>query len=319
MKGRAIVTGVSGQDGFYLARHLIMRGYEVVGTGRPTTAPRSPYVVDGQDVPIRPLELTDAVAFEALLKELRPTVVANLAARASSAQLFDDPIATAEVNGVAVIKMLEAVRKVDPAIRFCQASSSEVFAGAVASPQSEETLRAPTSAYGAAKAFADHAVAAYRATHGLFACSAILYPHESPRRDAHFLVRKVVRAAVHIARGKAKTVELGDLDAVRDWGFAGDYMRAVADMLSLDAPRDFVLASGVPHTVEDVCRIVFAELGLDWREHVVVAASLRRGGEPVPRVGDPTRARTELAFTPSFSFSELLRHMVDAEQANDQN
>ena len=242
------------------------------------------------------------------------TEIYNLASRASSAQLFDDPLATADINGLAVGRFLEAIKSHSPSTRFLQASSSEVFAGSSTSPQDERTLRHTLSAYGAAKAFADHLVSAYRSTHGLFACSAVLFSHESPRRPPHFLVRKVARAAARIADGLQDTVTLGDLSAIRDWGFAGDYVEGMKLMLRAEKARDYVLSTGLPHTVRDVCEIAFQHVDLDWNDHVRIEEQSMRVADPVARVGNSSRARRELGWTPATSFDQLVKQMVDSDR-----
>lgn len=303
----ALVTGIGGQDGWYLARQLAALGTTVIGTSqRPVGA------IDG--VTVVALDLTNAAQIEEIVRAYRPNEIYNLAARASSAQLFDDPLATADVNGVAVARLLEAIRRHAPATRFCQASSSEIFVGARTSPQDEATPRLPQSAYGAAKAYADHLIMAYRTTFDMFACSAILYPHESPRRLPHFLVRKVARAAARIAVHLDDTIALGDLTAVRDWGYAPDYVEAMRKMLQAAEPRDYVIASGEPHSVSEVCEVAFAHVGLDWRRHVTVNNPFVRPPDPVPRLGNSTRARTELGWAPTIGFSDLVKHLVDSDR-----
>jgi GDPmannose 4,6-dehydratase len=311
--GPALITGISGQDGWYLAKRLLELGHSVVGTThRPGLTGLD---VAGNHVPVMQLSPVDTTSLEELLRAQRPAAVFNLAARASSAQLFDDPMATAEVNGLAVARWLEAIRRASPTTRFCQASSSEVFAGASTSPQDETTTLRPLSAYGAAKAYADHLVAAYRNTHGLFACSAVLFSHESPRRPSHFLMRKVANAAARIADGLGEQLVLGDLEATRDWGFAGDYVEAMRLMLAAGDPKDFVIATGEAHTVKDVCEIAFAHVGLDWQRYVQVDETLKRAPEPVTRVGNAARARRELGWQPSMGFQQLVTSLVDADRA----
>ncbi len=309
----AVITGISGQDGYYLAEHLLSLGQAVVGTTHRSDASAS-IDVGGRLIPLRFLDLSSAQAVDDFIDAHRPDALYNLAARASSAQLFDDPLATTDINGVAVARLLEAIRRHSPRTRLCQASSSEIFAGATRSPQDEHTPRAPLNAYGAAKLFADHMIAAYRHQHGLFACSAILYPHESPRRPHHFLVRKVTHAAARAAAGLDGAVALGDLAALRDWGYAPDVARAMALMIAADVPRDFVIATGVSHSVEDVCRLAFAHVGLDWRAHVTVDGNLVRPQESVRRVGDATLARTELGWAPSLDFAQMIGRLVDTDR-----
>lgn len=312
----AVVTGISGQDGYYLAERLLTLGHAVIGT---THRPDASANIDvgGHLVPLHFLDLGATQAVAAFVDAHRPDAIYNVAARASSAQLFDDPLATADINGVAVARMLEAIRRHSPRTRLCQASSSEVFAGATHSPQAEHTPRAPLNAYGAAKLFADHMIAAYRHQHGTFACSAILYPHESPRRPPHFLVRKVAHAAARAAVGRDQNdgkVALGDLSAVRDWGYAPDVAHAMTLMLAAAEPRDYVIATGEEHTVEDVCRVAYAHVGLDWRAYVTVDGTLVRPPEPVRRVGDAKRARAELGWAPSLDFAQMIGRLVDADR-----
>jgi GDPmannose 4,6-dehydratase len=304
----ALITGISGQDGWYLARRLLGLGYSVVGTTHRRDAAGS-IDIEGRAVPMVYVDLGDVAQIEAAVQAHAPDEIYNLGCRSSSAQLFDDPLATADINGVAVARWLEAIVRHRPSAKFCQASSAEVFAGATTTPQSEDTLRVPLNAYGAAKAFGDHLVAAYR-TRGVFACSAILYPHESPRRPLHYLVHKVTNAAA-----RKQQVKLGDLSAVRDWGFAPDVVEAMRLMLQAQAPRDYVIATGEGHTVQDVCDAAFAHVDLDWRAYVVVEEGLRRGAEPITRIGDSRRARTDLAWAPSLTFRELIGHLVNSDRA----
>lgn len=310
---RALVTGICGQDGGYLAHRLSRLGYSVTGTTHRSNASGTRRIFD-REFPVVRVDLASMDEIEGLLRAERPDELYNLAARASSAQLFDDPITTAEINGVAVGRLLEAIRRHSPSTRFCQASSREVFAGADRSPQDEATPRAPLSAYGAAKAFADHLVAAYRSTFGVYACSAILYPHESPRRPPHFLVRKVTQSAARARAGAADGISLGDLASVRDWGYAPDYVEAMRLMLQQAEPRDFVIATGVPHTVEDVCAVAFGHVGLDWRRYVRVDDQLKRAPDRVPPIGNPARARAELGWRPALDFETMIADMVGAER-----
>lgn len=311
--GRALITGICGQDGWYLARRLLELGHEVLGTTHRSDV--ATLDVEGRLVPVLRLAGPNSTSLRDLLRAQRPAVVFNLAARASSAQLFDDPLATAEANGVAVARWLEAIRQESPATRFCQASSSEVFAGAATTPQDETTAIRPLSAYGAAKAYADHLVAAYRSAHGMFACSAVLYSHESPRRPAHFLMRKVAQAAARIERGLEQRLTLGDLDAQRDWGYAADYVEAMRLMSAANEPRDYVIATGEVHTVRQVCEIAFAHVGLDYQRYVEVDQSFKRPPEAILRVGNAARARTELGWEPRVSFDQLVRMIVDADRS----
>jgi GDPmannose 4,6-dehydratase len=309
---KALITGIGGQDGYYLAARLCEIGYSVIGTSHRADASSTLQVGD-RSVPVRRVDLGSTQQIDELVRTEHPDEIYNLAARASSAQLFDDPLATADVNGVAVARLLEAIRRHCPATRFCQASSREVFAGADQSPQDETTPRTPLSAYGAAKAFADHLVAAYRSTHGVFACSAILYSHESPRRPPHFLVRKVTQAAARARAGVGDGISIGDLDAVRDWGYAPDYAEAMRRMLRQQDPRDYLIATGVPHTVQDVCETAFAHVDLDWRRYVRVDDKFKRAPDRAPALGNPTRARAELEWRPTLDFKQMIVQMVEAE------
>jgi GDPmannose 4,6-dehydratase len=309
---RVLVTGVTGQDGWYLARRLLELGHEVVGTSHRAEVTRVD--VAGRAVDVVHVPDADLARLQHVVREHRPRAVFNFAARASSSQLFDDPLATARVNGLLVATWLEAIRLESPGTRFCQASSSEVFAGATTSPQDETTAVRPLSAYGAAKAYADHLVAAYRATHGLFACSAVLFSHESPRRPSHFLMRKVARAAARIGRGANERLTVGDLDAVRDWGYAPDYVEAMRLMLGAEQPADYVIATGQAHTVRDVCRVAFEHVGLEWQRHVTADEELKRPPERVVRVGNAARARRELRWATSCDFEQLVRLLVDADR-----
>jgi GDPmannose 4,6-dehydratase len=309
---KALITGIGGQDGYYLAARLGELGYAVVGTShRPDAAPT--LQVGDRSVRVRPLDLRSAAAVDDIVRSEQPDEIYNLAARASSAQLFDDPLATADINGVAVCRLLDAIRRHSSGTRFCQASSREVFAGTDQAPQDETTARTPLSAYGAAKAFADHLVAAYRSAQGVFACSAVLYSHESPRRPPHFLVRKVTQAAARARAGSTETVSIGDLGAVRDWGYAPDYVEAMRRMLRQSEPRDYVIATGVIHTVQDVCETAFAHVGLDWRRTLRVDDQFKRPPDRVPALGNPARARAELDWRPSLDFEQMIAAMVDAE------
>jgi GDPmannose 4,6-dehydratase len=309
----ALITGIRGQDGWYLARRLLELGYRVLGTTHEPAA-QSALAIEGRSVPVLTLDLGDLAAIEEVVRAHRPAEIYNFAARASSAQLFDDPLATADINGVAVARLLEAIHRHGAGTRLCQASSSEVFGGAPSSPQDESTAKLPLNAYGAAKAFADHLVAAYRSTHGLFACSAILYPHESPRRPPHYLVRKVAQAAARVDAGLAERVTVGDLAAVRDWGYAPDYVEAMRLQLARPEPRDCVIATGEGHTVADVCAAAFAHVGRDWRAHVEVDDRFKRTPEAVQRIGDAARARNELGWAPTLGFAQLIGHIVDSDR-----
>ncbi len=307
---RALITGITGQDGPYLAEQLLAEGWEVHGLARPGDLP-------GEGVPgeVRILEasLADEASLEAAVRASRPRHIYNLAAATSVAASFDDPLTTGEVTGLGVLRLLETIRRIDPAIRLLQASSAEIFAGAATSPQDESTPLQPISPYGVAKSFAHQIVAVYRQSHGIFAATTILYNHESPRRGLHFVTRKVSDGAARIALGLAAELRLGNLDVERDWGYAPDYVRAMRLALQRDTPDDYVVATGETHSLREVLDIAFAEVGLDWRRHVVSDPALTRPAEPVRLCGNAARARRLLGWAPSRDFVSVIREMVAAD------
>jgi GDPmannose 4,6-dehydratase len=311
-----LITGVGGQDGSLLARLLLDEGYEVAGVVR-----REPeaYTESLGDLVTR-IELVraDLLRHDSLLealRETRPTEVYNLAAPSFVPRSWDEPIVTAEFAAVGATSMLEAIRQVDPGIRFYQASSSEIFGEPRETPQTEETAPSPLTPYGVAKAYAHFIAASYRKRYGMFTCCGILYNHESPLRPVQFLPRKVARAAAAISLGLDDELVLGDLTARRDWGYAGDYVRAMWLMLQHSEPGDYVVATGVSHSVEELVERAFAAVGLDWREHVRSDTSLYRGAAELhDLVGDASKARTVLGWEPEVSFEELVRLLVDADR-----
>jgi GDPmannose 4,6-dehydratase len=310
----AIITGITGQDGSYLAEFLLTRGYKVVGLVRPD----SPAQYDRlsalrHQIHIVRASLLDQTRLQSIIEEYRPTEIYNLAARASSAQLFSEPLLTSEFNGLAVVRMLELIRLVDPSIRFCQASSSEMFGNAAESPQSEKTAFQPRNPYGIAKLFAHGMVGSYRANHDIFACSSILFNHESPRRGLEFVTRKISRSVARIAAGLDSHLQLGSLDATRDWGYAADYVRAMWLMLQASDPDDYVLATGMSHSVEEFCEIAFRHVGLDYRNHVVQNPGAQRPKDTTSLVGDSRKAQKVLEWRHSVSFEELVCMMVEAD------
>lgn len=311
---RALITGVNGQDGSYLAEWLLGRGYEVIGLVREDAGDRLDRIR-----PIRSqLEivhgsLLDDGLLRRVLEQHRPDEVYNFAARASSSQLLTDPTLTAEYNGLAVVRLLEAIRSVNPGIRFCQASSSEMFGTVSQSPQHELTPFRPRNPYGVAKLFAHGMVGTYRENFGVFGCSAILFNHESPRRGPEFVTRKISMSVARIRAGLARSLSLGNLDVTRDWGFAGDYVRAMWQMLQAEVADDYVVATGVSHSVRDFCELAFEHVGLDYRAYVQTDPGARRAPESVPFVGDAGKARRELGWRPSMSFEQLVTVMVDAD------
>jgi GDPmannose 4,6-dehydratase len=293
---RAVVTGAAGQDGSYLVELLRDRGYEVVG-------------IDRGDV-----DLLDAGAVRAALREAAPREVYNLASASFVPRSWEEPVEAAKLGAVGVTLMLEAIRDVDPAIRFFQASSAEVFGIPVETPQSEATPFRPVSPYGAAKAYDSFITTAYRSKYGLHVSSAILFNHESPRRSTDFLPAKVAHGVAAIAAGREHELVLGDLDAQRDWGYAPDYVEAMWLMLQQDEPADYVIATGELHSVGELVELAFAHAGLDWRAHVRVDESLRRG-QNYQLVGDATKARSQLGWKPTVTFEELVALLVDAARA----
>lgn len=308
---KALITGLRGQDGSYLAELLLECGYEVVGTSH-TAEHAGQWVFNGSIAQVRYLDLSDFSQVRDVIGELQPDEVYNLAARSSSAQLFDDPIATAEINGLAAVRFLEAIREVSPHTRFCQAASSELFAGTDISPQDESTPYRPINAYGAAKAFAANMVAAYRVRHGLFATTAILFNHESPRRGMDYVTRKITHAVAKIALGQTKELTLGSLDSHRDWGFAGDYARAMWLMLQQQTAEDFVIATGETHSVREFCELAFSHVGLNYLDFVRSDPQWARRAETIELRGNPTKIK-QLGWQSSVGFEGLVRMMVDAD------
>jgi GDPmannose 4,6-dehydratase len=313
LRPSAFITGISGQDGSYLAELLLSKGYCVAGSSRDPQAAlqRLPEAIRGQ-VRLLAWDMCDEDRLAELLAELRPTELYNLAAYSSGAGMYDDPVGIGEINGLVVARLLEAIRAVDPRIRICQASSSEMFGDPGESPQSESTPCLPRSPYGAAKLYAHAMVRIYRRRYDLFACSAILFNHESPRRGLAFVTRKVAREVARIKLGRSDSLVLGNLDARRDWGFAADYMRAMWLMLQADRPEDYVVASGQTHSIRELCACAFGHVGLDYRAFVRESAADYRPIEPVQLVGDPARLM-RLGWTRAVGFEELVHMMVDAE------
>lgn len=304
----ALITGISGQDGHFLQAWLLSKGYRVVGTTH--RKPDGDASIGAKAVVV---PLDDPAAIELVVRSVQPDEIYHLAARSSSAQLFDDAHATAVINGLSAGCFLEAVARHCPQARYVQACSSEVFAGTQISPQNEQTAFSPVNAYGAAKAYAAHLVAAYRHHHGLHASTAILFNHESPLRPLHYVTRKISHGVAMIAAGQAHQIELGPLDSRRDWGFAGDHVHAMWLMTQQAAGGNYVVATGQSHSVREFCELAFARVGLDYRDHVVENPAWARRSEAAPLVGDPTRARTQLGWQPQLDFEALVHLMVDSD------
>ena len=316
----ALITGITGQDGSYLAELLLGKGYRVVGMTRRSSTVANERVAHVLDrIEMVEGDLLDQASLVEALHASNPDEVYNLAAQSFLPTSWNQPVLTGEFTGLGVTRVLEAVRHVNPAIRFYQASSSEMFGKVREVPQNELTPFYPRSPYGVAKAYGHFLTVNYRESYGLFAVSGILFNHESPRRGLEFVSRKVTDGVARIANGLADTLAMGNLDAERDWGFAGDYVEAMWLMLQRDEPRDYVISTGEAHTVRELCRIAFDRVGLDYQRHVIVDPKLYRPAEVDHLRGDSTRARDELGWQPRVSFRDLIEMMVDADVARIQH
>ena len=311
---KAMITGITGQDGSYLADFLLEQGYEVIGVVRRSSTVNFDRIEHIQDkISIVQGDLLDQVSLIHLLQEHRPDEVYNLAAQSFVPTSFSQPALTGEVTALGVTRMLDAIRIVDKSIRFYQASSSEMFGKVREVPQNENTPFHPRSPYGVAKVYGHWITVNYRESYGLFACSGILFNHESPRRGLEFLPRKVAHGVARIKLGLANELRLGNLEARRDWGYAPDYVRGMWLMLQQDEPDDYVLATGETHTVREFVEIAFDHVGLNWEDYVVIDPKYYRPAEVDLLVGDPSKAREKLGWEHSVSFEELVRLMVDAD------
>jgi GDPmannose 4,6-dehydratase len=311
---RALITGVTGQDGSYLAELLLEKGYEVCGMVRRASVEKFERIEHLRSrLRLAQADLLDQLSLIELVKGFRPHEIYNLAAQSFVPTSWTQPMLTAEFDAVGVTRMLEAVRLVDPTIRFYQASSSEMFGKVREVPQRETTPFHPRSPYGVAKVYGHYITVNYRESYGIFACSGILFNHESPRRGLEFVTRKVTHGVAQIKLGLARELRLGNLDAKRDWGFAGDYVEAMWRMLQQPEPDDYVVATGENHTVRELVEIAFSHVGLDWRKFVQLDSSLLRPAEVELLIGDPAKARARLGWQPKVSFGELVRMMVDAD------
>lgn len=316
----ALVTGITGQDGSYMAELLLSKGYRVVGAVRNVelAVGRLPSILTGA-VDLVDWNMADHRQMNEVVRVHQPHEIYNFAAYSSGAGMYDDPIQVTEVNGLAVVRILEIIRNTNTSIRFCQASSREIFGDASDAPQNEETRPNPRSPYGAAKLYADMMIEIYRQRYGLYACSAILYNHESPRRGIQFVSRKIVHEAVKIKNGESISLELGNLDTRRDWGYAADYVRAMWLMLQENEPHNFIIASGKTHTVRELCHLAFEYLNLDYRDYVKFEGSAYRPSESMELVGCIDKAKALLGWAPTMSFAELIEIMVISEVETSKN
>ena len=315
-KKRALITGITGQDGSYLAELLLDKGYDVSGVMRRLSAPnvwRIQHLLER--VTLVQGDLLDQLSLIKAVERSQPDEFYNLGAMSFVPASWDQPMLTGEYNAQGVTRALEAVRSVNSKIRFYQASSSEMYGRVREVPQTETTPFYPRSPYGVSKAFGHYITVNYRESYDLFACSGILFNHESPRRGIEFVTRKVTDGVARIKLGLTDKLMLGNLDACRDWGFAGDYVRAMWLMLQQDAPDDYVVATGVAHSVQDLVEAAFAHVGLDWQKHVGVDPRYLRPAEVDHLIGDPSKARTRLGWEPTVNFAGLVRMMVDADLA----
>ena len=313
---KALITGITGQDGSYLAEFLLEKGYEVIGMVRRTSTTNFDRIRRIQDrLTLVQGDLLDQISLVDIMKEHQPDEIYNLAAQSFVPTSWKQPVLTGEFTALGVTRMLEAMRMVAPEARFYQASSSEMFGKVRQMPQNEQTPFYPRSPYGVAKVYGHWITVNYRESYALFACSGILFNHESPRRGLEFVTRKVTHGAAKIKLGLAEGLPMGNLEAERDWGFAGDYVKAMWLMLQQDEPEDFVVASGKPHSVRNLLEIAFDSLDLNYRDYVRVDERFIRPADVDQLVGDATRARKELGWKPEVTFGELIKMMVDADLA----
>jgi GDPmannose 4,6-dehydratase len=314
MTKRALITGITGQDGSYLAELLLEKGYHVTGVVRRSSAPnlwRIQHLLDR--IELKPADLLDQLSLIRLVDEVRPQELYNLAAMSFVPASWDQPMLTGEFNAQGVTRVLEAIRQVDTKIRLYQASSSEMFGKVREVPQSEATPFYPRSPYGVSKVYGHYITVNYRESYDLFAVSGILFNHESPRRGLEFVTRKVTDGVARIKLGLADSLSLGNLSACRDWGFAGDYVRAMWLMLQQPTPDDYVIATGIAHSVENLVEVAFARVGLDWKKHVRLDSGLIRPAEVDHLIGDASKARKQLNWSPAVDFKRLVEMMVDAD------
>ncbi|HZJ31176.1 MAG TPA: GDP-mannose 4,6-dehydratase [Vicinamibacterales bacterium] len=312
MSKRAVITGITGQDGSYLAELLLANGYEVIGVVRRASAPnywRIEHLLDR--ITLRPADLLDQLSLLRLIQDVRPHEFYNLAAMSFVPASWDQPLLTGDFNAMGVTRVLEAVRQVDPEIKLYQASSSEMYGRVREVPQTELTPFYPRSPYGVSKVFGHYITVNYRESYGLFAVSGILFNHESPRRGVEFVTRKVTDGVARIKLGLADHLALGNLDAKRDWGFAGDYVKAMWMMLQQPKADDYVIASGIAHSVQNLVQVAFEHAGLEWRKYVRTDPALLRPAEVDHLIGDASKAKRVLGWQPKVSFENLIHMMVD--------
>lgn len=314
MKKKALITGITGQDGSYLSELLLEKGYEVYGMVRRASVERFDRIAHIQDrVNLVQGDLTDQSSLDEAVKTIQPDEVYNLAAQSFVPTSWNQPTLTGEVTGIGTTRLLESVRKIKPDARFYQASSSEMFGKVREVPQTEMTPFHPRSPYGVAKVYGHFITVNYRESYNIFACSGILFNHESPRRGLEFVTRKITSHVAKIKLGLANELRLGNMDAKRDWGFAGDYVEAMWLMLQQSEPDDFVVAMGETHSVQEFVELAFGHAGLDWKKYVVIDPKFMRPAEVDLLVGSPEKAKAKLGWKPKVSFAELVKMMVDAD------
>ena len=313
-KKKALITGITGQDGSYLAEHLLAHGYEVHGLIRHSIHQAYPNIEGFKDqITLQSGDLTDQMSLFRIIEEVEPDEIYNLGAMSFVPASWAQPVLTSEITALGATRLLEAIRTINPKIRYYQASSSEMFGKVQAVPQTEETRFWPRSPYGVAKVYAHWMTVNYRESFDLFACSGILFNHESPRRGLNFVTRKVTDGAARIKMGLQKQLRMGNLEAKRDWGFAKDYVEAMHLMLQADKADDYVIATGETHSVRELCEVAFARVGLNWEDHVVIDERFLRPAEVDLLIGDPVKAKEQLNWQPRTTFKELIELMVDAD------
>ncbi|MBE7416070.1 MAG: GDP-mannose 4,6-dehydratase [Deltaproteobacteria bacterium] len=314
MAKKALITGITGQDGSYLAEFLLSKGYEVYGMVRRSSIDKFERIEHIREkIRLVQGDLMDQSSLDEAVKGIMPDEIYNLAAQSFVPTSWNQPTLTGEFTGLGTTRVLEAIRRIKPDTRFYQASSSEMFGKVREVPQNELTPFHPRSPYGVAKVYGHYITVNYRESYDIFACSGILFNHESPRRGLEFVTRKITNGVARIKHGLATELRLGNLDAKRDWGFAGDYVESMWMMLQQPAPDDYVVATGDTHTVREFVELAFDRAGLDWKKHVIIDPAFFRPAEVELLVGDPSKAKLVLGWKPRVSFEELVRMMVDAD------